>query len=302
MERLAAERPPRVTAPPIVFEGNAPAELHRNPLLVPLIERGPTPGPVLAARAWLGEAVAIKDPTAALFRRQTGSNLLLVGQQEERALSILLAGLISLAAQHAGDDARFYVLDGSPPDSPTADWFRRAAAVLPERIQVAGWRELPEVLAAVGAEVERRQQANDAEAPAAYVLVHGLQRFRDLRRAEDDFGFGRRDEPVSPSRLWATLCREGPANGVFNLVWCDNLTNVNRALDRAGLREFEMRVLFQMSAADSSTLIDTPIASKLGLHRALFYTEEIGQPEKFRPYGLPDEGWLRGLADRLGRR
>ena len=30
------------------------------------------------------------------------------------------------------------------------------------------------------------------------------------------------------------------------------------------MREFDNRILFQMSSNDSSTLIDTPVASKLG--------------------------------------
>jgi hypothetical protein len=54
-----------------------------------------------------------------------------------------------------------------------------------------------------------------------------------------------------------------------------------------------------MSAADSSTLIDNPAASKLGVNRALFHSEDFGQPEKFRPYGLPSEGWLAWAKERL---
>jgi S-DNA-T family DNA segregation ATPase FtsK/SpoIIIE len=88
------------------------------------------------------------------------------------------------------------------------------------------------------------------------------------------------------------MLREGPAVGVFTLVWCDTLNNLQRALDRQALREFEMRVLFQMSAADSSNLIDSPQASKLGLHRAFYYSEDQGRLEKFRPYGAVTEPWL----------
>ena len=66
------------------------------------------------------------------------------------------------------------------------------------------------------------------------------------------------------------------------------MNNLNRTFDRNGLREFEIRVLFQMSANDSSTLIDSPAAGKLGANRALFYSEEENRIEKFRPYGLPD--------------
>ena len=45
-----------------------------------------------------------------------------------------------------------------------------------------------------------------------------------------------------------------------------------------------MRVLFQMSAADSSTLIDLPLAGKLGPQRACS-SARTGPLEKFRPYG-----------------
>src|SRR5262249_61856451 len=90
----------------------------------------------------------------------------------------------------------------------------------------------------------------------------------------------------------ATLLREGSALGVHVLVWCDTLNNLQRALDRQGLREFGLRVVFQQSVADSSSLIDSPAASKLGPHRALFASEEDGRLEKFRPYGPPPEAWL----------
>jgi hypothetical protein len=61
-------------------------------------------------------------------------------------------------------------------------------------------------------------------------------------------------------------------------------------------------VLFQMSATDSSTLMDTPAASKLGRTRALFLTEETERAEKFRPYGLPSAEWLDSACERLRSR
>src|SRR5262249_31299679 len=101
------------------------------------------------------------------------------------------------------------------------------------------------------------------------------------------------------STCFATVLRDGPAVGIHTLVWCDTLGNLNRALDRQELRELEMRVLFQMSAADSSNLIDATAANRLGLHRALYYSEDHGSPEKFRPYGLPSPAWLEWVKERL---
>ncbi len=57
-----------------------------------------------------------------------------------------------------------------------------------------------------------------------------------------------------------------------------------------------------MSAPDSTQLIDSPQAGKLGLRRALFYNEEEGVLEKFRPYALPEEEWLRLVRDRFAAR
>jgi hypothetical protein len=63
-------------------------------------------------------------------------------------------------------------------------------------------------------------------------------------------------------------------------------------VDRNSLRELEWKALFQMSAADSSTLMDAPTASRLGFHRALLVNDESGLVEKFRPYSLPDAALL----------
>jgi hypothetical protein len=74
---------------------------------------------------------------------------------------------------------------------------------------------------------------------------------------------------------------------------------VQRTLDRGAMRQFDYRILFQMSANDSSNLIDSPMANRLGAHRALLYSEEQGTFEKFRPYEMPDDAWLTLLRERL---
>ncbi len=172
-------------------------------------------------------------------------------------------------------------------------------------MRVAGRRGLPEVIGEVAAEVERRLAAEEPAGPSIYLVVFGLQRARDLRQ-EEELGFGsfggEEAAAPSPAQQLATILREGPELGVHTLVWCDTYTNLTRTLDRRALREFDLRVVFQMGAEDSSNLIDSPAASKLGPHRALFVSEEEGRLEKFRPYGLPPEAWLAWAAERLRAR
>jgi len=302
VQDLARRRGWQSPGPMIVFEGNHPADITKNHLLRQALD-----GEVSRGRervAWLGDALAIKDPTAAVFRPQSGSNLLIIGQQGEAARSVLTAALIALAAQsNPGDSPPLTVLDGSTADDPQVSWFGRLAKILPGA-RVAGPREVASAVAPLAEELARRQADPDLAAPPMFVAVYGLHRFRDLRKADDDFGFGRRgeDRAASPAEQFGELLREGPAHGIHLLVWCDTLANTTRAVDRAGLREFDMRVLFQMGVNDSSTLIDSPLASRLGLHRALFASEEMAMPEKFRPYSLPEEEWLEGVRVALRRR
>ena len=297
------------TVPPIVFEGNQPADPAENVALQKCLTAAVAEAPP-SARAWLGSAVAIKDPTSAMFVRQSGSNLLVVGHREETSLGILANCFLGLAAQHPADKpdggepgARFYILDGTRPDAPEAGFWTRIAPTLPHQVTVADTRSVVKVLQELSAEVARRQaEGGERQWPPVYLFIYNFGRFRELRK-EDDYGFGGFDEnkPVSPGKLFATILRDGPLSGIHTLAWCDSCASVNRLLDRQGLRDFEMRVLFQMNATDSSSLMEAPDASRLGIHRAIFYDEGQGYSEKFRPYGVPTPEWLEWVAKQLRR-
>ena len=305
VQEIARARNFRRTEPQIVFEGNVPADITANHLLEDALRRTgwARQGP---AQAWFGEAVAIKDPTSVLFTRTSGGNTLIVGQREDAALAVMTVSLIALGAQCDPARSRFVVLDGIPADSPYAGRLERVAAILPHDVQMVPWRDVQAAIASVHAELQRRIDSGETDGPELFMLVNGIQRFRMLRRSENDFGFSMSDEAKAPSpdTQFAELVREGPVHGIHVLLWCDTVTNLERVFDRQTLREFDNRVLFQMGAPDSTTLIDTPAASKLGLQRALLANEEHGTLEKFRPYAMPSDEWLaeagRLLADKNG--
>jgi hypothetical protein len=138
--------------------------------------------------------------------------------------------------------------------------------------------------------MRRRADEGSAGDPPLFLLVHGLQKFRKLRY-EEDFSFGGDDTP-KPGNQLNEIIAEGPPLGIHLITSLDTLNNLNRSLSRKAVSELGMRVLFQMSANDSASLIDSPKASTLGLHRALFYSEHESRMETFRPFALPEAGWL----------
>lgn len=308
-DKLAAD-PPVIDTHTIVFEGNIPADLADNQELAAAV--GPSPAPVRAAKAWIGDPVAIKPPTGAHLRRQAGANLLLLGQQDETSRAMLTAAMVGIAGQHAIDPAGIKIafLDSTPPDDPEAE----SVASVVDRLAEPGTldiafgrvRQMAGIIAEFDAERLRRESDDSAAHKPWYLFILGLQRFRDLRQKEDDFSFSMSgddddDAGANPASQLADLLRDGPALGMHVVTWCDTAASLSRTLDRRGIAQFEQRAVLQMSASDSSTIIDTPLAGRLGMNRGLLFNEELGTLEKFRPYRMPGDDLVARVASALRR-
>ena len=205
---LARERKPVLARTPIVFEGDAAGR------------PGPEPAAPRAARraglarrrrdrrtAWLGDAVAIKDPTAALFRRLGGNHLSIVGQNDEAALGVMAAALLEPGRPVSAGRSDDRPLGGPllRPRRHARGPSRRPACsrAWPRPCRtgstVGGWRDAARILA----EVARRSSAGRSEGgdgPEIFLFIHDLPRFRDLRRREDEFSFSRREDERQPRR------------------------------------------------------------------------------------------------------
>jgi S-DNA-T family DNA segregation ATPase FtsK/SpoIIIE len=300
VRQLADERHDKHAAP-IVFEGNAPAEVRENTALSRLLEAKPSTIP-MGPRIWLGAPNSIKGPTEAAFHRQSGNHLMVVGQREEAAITMIGLALIALSAQHPKDGAQFVVFHASTPGSADEAFLNAVAAVIPQGVRLVTGTDVSAAMNDLATELgTRTADSVTSETPNVFVFIHGLQRFKKLR-SEDDFSFstGDSDGGASAASQLNALISDGSSHAMHLVVTLDTFNNVGRFLTRKALTEFEMRVVFQMSANDSASLIDSPKASTLGLHRALLYNEQAGTLETFRPYALPDEGWIGEVGKKLG--
>jgi len=303
IEALAADtgyEPPR---PQIVFEGNAPAHVASNEALLRMLsEPRVQPRP----RAWIGEPIEIREPVYVEFRRQPGDNLLIIGQNEAAARGISACSLVSLATQtiDSSDPARhsvanvpaIYVVDLSSIDQESPGPLEVIASLWPH---VALFRRarFGYVLREIAAEVQRRLDAEEYGAPSRFLFVYGLQRARDL--VADDLFYaatGPNGAEQGLAEQLASILRQGPDVCVHVVAWCDTVTNLSRRLNPASVRECGMRIAMQMGVQDSTTLIDSLEASRLGPYRAIFYHETESRVEKFRPYDVPETDWLKSAV------
>ena len=277
----------------VTFEGNMPSNLHANRTFAELSTRE---GDILL----LGQPISVEDACLASFKQQNGSNLLLVGQDPDASLAIFLSALLSLIRCRGKDHYRMHIIDFGPRDGLGAERFGAVQELAEDRISYGRNRDFLPLLTRLHQEMQERNEQEHASMSPVFVAIHGLQRARDLA-PYDDFGgaiqFAVSDSPApaSPGQMFGDLLRDGPDVGIHLLVWCDSQNNINRRMSAQTVREFEMRIVFQMSLQDSLALIDSPLAAKLGGHRALFVSDDEGRLDKFKPFALPNAEWIRGL-------
>ena len=291
---------PELQREPIVFEGNAPANVGDNLLLRSLLDASALQT-TSSPRIWLGAPNSIKGPTEAVFRRQSGSHLLIVGQREETALGMLGVALISLASQQTKASARFIVFDTSAPDSAEAKFLEQIVRAIPHELKLVRAGDVEEVMIALAVEQQSRAEQSGATGPETFLFVHGLQRNKKLKFDEEMSFSLDANAGAHPGLQLNKLITEGAGLGFHVIATCDSYNNVMRCLSRKAVSEFEMRVVFQMSSNDSASLIESPQANDLGLHRAILFNGQEGWTETFRPYALPDAAWIKVAGQKLAR-
>ncbi len=282
-------------SPTVIFAGDAPARLDEDLGIAARLTAAPD-GKAIAS---IGQSSSLRGSAEVVFPAASGGNLLLVGQHREAAVATLVALGLGLALRCPLGGLRLVAFDGEDPDGPFAlAWAAMAAAVPHGAVRIGG-RELAATLDELSELLARRQSGEDPSRTPVLLVVNALQRLRTLR-PDDDAPFDRTGEPLSDR--FAKLLANGPEYGLFAAVWCDALSGVQRSLSRKSLRDFDLRICFQMSPADSNELIDDDAASRLGLHSALLAVLAEGRREKFRPYQAPDPAFLARVGAALRAR
>ncbi|GIW93591.1 MAG: hypothetical protein KatS3mg110_1632 [Pirellulaceae bacterium] len=279
----------------VVFEGNRSPQVEAcQPLLASLKGRAES---LAFPTAWLGEPIAIRPPVEIEFPPASGQNLLVVGQDQQAVRELLMACLLGLAGS-CRQLGRAAFIDIACGYSSYGNWSRLVGSS--ERVRVHRSGDVAELLQQWHEECQRRGEGRTSQEPW-FCIVDPLGELPELRGEEPDAIFGRfsaEDRPLSPGARWRRLLSEGPHRGMHFLVACDGYHTFSRWCDRAVLRDFVWRVLFQMNPTDSSHFIDSPAAHQLGPNRALIYRADRGELERFRPFaGIPPWNQLLGQPE-----
>lgn len=271
------------------FDGSKNVDVNENQVLSTIL--GAPAWPVQQfATIWLGDPISLKDTINIQLRPRRGSNLLIIGKDEEVPSGLITIALFTLAAQYSPKSACFYIIDGRS-DTPYVDRLRQREMQLPHTVKVANRNTSSSLISEISDKIEEQAEAGTDQKPTIYLLIYGLHHIRDLRSD------GKTSSNLT--KQFSNILLEGPEHGIHTLIWCDTLNNFSRSAEQHMLDEFEQRLVFQLSENDSTKLIGSTEANKLGPHRAFLFKESPGISEKFIPYEPPSDEWLTQAVDHL---
>ena len=291
-------------AQPVVFEGHLPAELSQNLHLSSAIDSQPAETP-LRIPIWLGDAVSIKDPTSVNLFAAAGRNILICGSNENAAAGVTESIALSLSAHLPRlvpdtEPVSFVVLDGAEPGTAGLE---NVFETLPQTCLYCRPGEEESAIDDLYQDLQSRLEgpAGEERKPPRFLFVASVGRFRELRKGDDDFGFGGFDSKpeMTVAQKFSEIIKSGPSMGIHTILWSDSYSNLNRWMSPSAMRDFEARIGFQMNSSDSSQLFDSPVAGQLGPNRGVVFLVDEGRIERFRPYRPADAEWRAQVAARL---
>lgn len=262
----------------------------------------------------VGEPLKLVNNMRMTFKAKHGSNMLVIGNDEQRARTFFTFAVLSLTLHKlyvnnykTPSKKSIYFFDYAPlEDFYEKDILLELAQMLPDYIRYIPFDEADEAMKELYQDFTHREKG-EAPKDDTYMLVYGLQRARNLRSSDvykknirfddfDEFGETAREQlSVKPYDMFLNLIQKGATVGINALIWEDNFKLfMNSYADM--LPNFDMRVAFTMPDDDSINFIEEVDGSKIGENGAIY---NYNGNQKFRPYKKPDLDWLTKICKRI---
>ena len=264
----------------------------------------------------VGEPLKLVNNMKMNFKKKQGSNMLVIGNDEEKARILFAFAALSLSLHKFSVNGNkrivkpaIYLFDYAPlEDFGEKDVLDELRKRLPSYIKYIPFDGADEYMNELYDNFLSREKGNSSTEDT-YLFVYGLQRARNLRSNDiykknstfddfDEFGSSsskKQNLSVKPYEMFLSLLQRGPEVGINCMIWEDNFkVFMNNYADM--LPNFDMRIAFTMPDEDSINFIEEVDGSKIGENGAVY---NYNGNQKFRPYRKPDIKWIDKITQRM---
>lgn len=261
---------------------------------------------------FLGETVSISNNMNIEFENEKASNLLIVGNDDEKARNMFVFSVLSLCisswlknGKKTPEEPIVYLMNFKPlEDSYFVDMLELEGTLLSKYVRYSSFRDSDQGIL----ELYKHLQSRKGSEENKYLLVYGLQNAnvlkndsiavqrQDLMRGLPSFSSGV-EEQRSTYQMFKDIMISGPEHGVHSIIWHDNYTALDVS-ERTLISYFDMRIGFNMSKDEYSQFVNESNVDVLNDNNAIYYNR-IRYNQRFRPYQSPNEEWITKICGLL---
>lgn len=246
----------------------------------------------------IGEPLTIDSRMDMELKRVNSANMLMVGDNTDKARNMFIFTMISLCVDHwlkhggkAPEKPFIHLMNLKPlNDSYFVDIPKMLADELPayiDNVNCAGGEDINELLA------DLYSSCNAPCSNDEYLLVFGYQRGEKLK---SDSMISCAGTEISCADAFVHVLDKGPANGIHTVMWQDKFRG--DITEDSMLSRFDLRIAFEMTADNLLSFIMEDNADSVDENTAVYYNA-LYDNQRFRVYQSPNLDWVKELCDRL---
>lgn len=172
---------------------------------------------------FIGEPVALSENHISFkLRRQSGSNILMVGGDENAAMSIFIYSTAQILNQSSAD-ARIVIADKTNSDSPYFGLLQKSFSNYKDKVAVCDWDEnISERIDLIYAELTRRLQ-NRQSGYRIVLILNNIYEIRSLRNV----GYSKSED----NKKLTQIIKDGPRVGIHTCIYACSFNNLSQVFD-----------------------------------------------------------------------
>jgi hypothetical protein len=236
---------------------------------------------------------------------KSGSNLLMIGNDEKRAAAMFYFTILSLLYGELGnedvrlDNQLIHLIDLSVEDEyrePENTCFSHLRSIFPNQVMLAKMKEMDSMISDAYETLLRRRSGRESNTERLFILIFGINRAHKLvsRNMYDDD----RNDTVTASVMLNEIIRHGCDYGINVILWGETLTGTSKIIGGNIERDFGQRIAFSTDTTTLEQLVMEFDSKNLRSSTAIYMN--IGGDDvkntHFRPYEIPAKAWVDKIA------
>ncbi|MGN0114969.1 MAG: FtsK/SpoIIIE domain-containing protein, partial [Acutalibacteraceae bacterium] len=226
-------------------------------------------------------------PFSIEFGKQNNDNMLIVGADEKKAISIFEMTALS-ALYYGQQNARVYIIDFSN------DTFLQYACKLSDLGELFGDQ------ISIAAGITKAQEMIDK----IHSAMNRCEQQKKQCKQRIFFMFFGAQKQLVPNTIYGNpytdklkeIFSKGPQYGINSIVWGDSLIGSERLLGDNCEYMFSKRVAYGLNDNDMLRLVGENNSSQLGEHTAVYKDASTTNNTHFRPYDIPSRNLISDFS------